>query len=602
MSLPPNEIHMVMWEKIPMLASDTSIDQNIAFKGTQDTDLNFHHKDQDQNKPIPLVSEMNIPSNVSSFGSEIPSGRFRVPKERRSPSTSSELSDDLPEFASVPPSLTMLKPMPCHKVNASNIEPDSLSIPSENVQETETVAHSTDSDINSGMESEYDASGKTLKENLSSGQALSGAKLSGLKSEIKPSTVFCVPNKSFSESIQRQPICPPYTVQNHADAETDGKISKLKSNLNSSTTFQLQSSNKSSVETQENVPKKETNNDTHVNKLDFPEIKPGARVTGKSDKFRFSKKPKLNNPVITYLKKRDFIAPTVSRDKFMTLNINEEKSKNLLNMNSNQTPLPSPLQQQNSSISYLGKVQQYLLNKVNLSDSKFDGLMLKSLGSNELNEVELPSAKFSETSLDNSCGRVISPISECFGHRSPTKSIHSFSVGTRKRKSPRDFEGLVKRTCSENVLPLNASYRLSSNGTSDRAANGLDRCRGLSENSHQKSFDAKSAQLLKRVTNGEHSNISDSVKSRMSPATPDCVLQDLYEALNIPNEEIGNTMATIMSDVDDLIGLVKLSETANPNPRTPGIEMVNGHSGKFHISSGHGWDQIHRTENHATPW
>ena len=630
-SFPPSQIHMVMWERIPecrddgnsvsnCLVTDSVAKKTYLGKTHSDALVNLKpHKDsqfasenfsgREPDKKFSTCDINDIPLNASSHGSEIPSGRVRVPKESRNSSLSScsELTEDLPEFASVPPASPVVKPIACHChtncLSCSN--PVALvSLPSsQSVCQDDSMYFHEISQMTSivtvcdiackedilktsvNTVAERDGSVKTremLKETDLSNDIVNGAILSGPKSEIKPSTVFCVPNKVPVREADKHRVYPPYTAQKHVGCNVRNcdKMSGTNSPLLSNSDLQSSCSKQSSGQIQTKIYTKHSTSDENTQSK--PEDFQTTKTNIKSGKFRFTSGRKFDKPIITYLKKRDYIAPVIARDKFMTLNVNEEKAKIQSSLNHNHVTSC----QQSSNVSSLGKVQQYLLNKVNFCDSKFNGLLLKSSGSDTV--AALPEAdKSPKTSeVDSSCsGRVISPISELFGRKINTapNSTYSHNSFSRKRKCLPDVEGHVKKPCTENIHSFSGNAYRSPNGI-EHSIN-QENTDTHNETTHQKPGE-KCDISPKQVMVGDCSHLSNVKKSHLSPEKPDCVLQDLYEALNIPNEDVGNTMAKIMSDVDDLLGFVKMTEMTETPPGSANIAMANGHSPGLYASNG----------------
>ena len=617
-SVPPGQIHMVMWEKVPVQrqSSQNRIKmQNLATEATRNpslqvngdvgkerldnnllsnafTALKVHEFAQNGNmgkadfgnKPNLIDSCQVIPASgntsVNTRVSEIPSGRFNVPKETGSSSlssTCSDLSEDLPEFAALPPTVPIVRPVPCHSSvpNSSNGESGEMNFGCSNaVKAAKAVNESdkayTEKKTTVGITGVGEASSRSDSLNFP------GVRLCGQKSKIQPSTVFCAPKSDEKKESDKEGtvIYPPFSVQKNPSDKKAGSIMTVSNSIPSS-----EAVSNSSKESVKQIP---LNNlqpfvapmkieDKDGKKADVNKFTPAAH---KLDKRR---------SLFTYMRRNRPNAPVNRKDAFMTLNVAGEKSKSEAQLNSTlSSAVPINQLTADSNISFLGKVQQYLLNnKVGFGDTKFDGMMLKSRSEAAIDHMVIGMDKRSSgVDTASSCNsQVVSPMSEWFGRKvnSPTRSAYSTNIHAMKRKSLTETVRQGKKARNEAVIvngQVNGNHALGHVIKPIANVNGNNTI-------------LMNSAVIGNVQQATEINGQNELKNVGVQETSDCVLQDLYDALNIPFEDVGSTMANIMSDVDDILDFMKPSELTPGLPGTAPAALPARHiSGQLAFSNG----------------
>ena len=627
---------MVMWEKVPIpLKSNQSKSnqsqsgqnpvemQNLATGTTEIASLKVNGGIQQNGSDSNLVvnafnalkvnetaqngneSNQVFPASgntsVGTMLSEIPTGRFNVPKQTGSECSSlssacSELSEDLPEFAAFLPTVPVVRPVPCHTSVSNNST--SVSNTSNGISLNSSISKNsnTKSEVNSSTcDVVYSAqavsnnSGEINTEmnqtdvvghggqpsGTSESMTFSSFTFSGQKPNIQPSTVFCAPNPFEKKASQKAPITyPPFSVQknvNPSDMKTDSTVS-----------------NSNSVPATEDI--KESNKQNSANNLD-PFVVPkniDDKQSKKMDKNRFTPAHKMDKrrSLFTYMKRNRPNAVLNRKDMFMTLDMVEDKAKSQPATPANFVPINQLTGDGN--VSYLGKVQQYLMNnKVGFDNTKFDGMMLKSRSETAIDRMIIGrDRKNSMGDSASSCNsRVVSPMSEWFGRKvhSPTRSVYSTTnVRAAKRKSLTDAVEVVrqgKKSCSEAVIVNGqvdskiASVNVQNGQVNrkivivNRKTNGnhaVGKVVEASGNVNKSNPTTKIHEVDNNVhqapsINGHNEPLKKGDNAGV-PDSTDCVLQDLYEALNIPYQDVSSTMASVMSDVDDILDFMKPSE------------------------------------------
>ena len=546
----------------------------------------------DSNQVMPVSGHTSVNTRLS----EIPSGRFNVPKEIGSGTSSlssacSDLSEDLPEFAAMPPTVPIVRPVPCHTsvTNSSNSISYNASVSNNSSLTSEVNLSGSDMvtvSAKDGCDSDKNAENNPTLVINGAGQAscasesltLSSVTLCGQKSNIQPSSVFCAPKAGYKTASEKGTVTyPPFSVQKNI-YPSDKKADILASNSNTVTT--TEANNGSSKQNDKQNPV--NNLQPFVVPMNIPD-----KESKKADKSRFIPGHKLvdkQRSLFTYMKRNRPNAPVNRKDAFMTLNMAEDKSKSQPN-----TPAPFlPINQltADGNVSYLGKVQQYLMNnKVGFGDAKFDGMMLKSRSETAIDCMIIGrDRKSSIGDSASSCNsRVVSPMSEWFGRKvtSPTRSVYSTAnVRGMKRKSLTETVEVVrqdKKARSEAVIVngqgsgrivhvnghLNGRI-LIVNGQAN-GNHSVGHVVAPSTNVKENNATLMNNRVVSNnvpqaaVINGHNEPQKNGGNSGV-PETSDCVLQDLYEALNIPYQDVGSTMANVMSDVDDILDFMKPSE------------------------------------------
>ena len=654
--IPPNQIHMVMWERVPLqsdncpsfcysdtilTASDRSkypktIKRDIATVSILNTDLqtaeytalkapqNGQNEVTDKTGLLDRFVQNNMNHEVPVSGdsacysrvSEIPTGRCVIPKEARSSTLSSacsDLSEDLLQFVSAPPDLFIVRPVPRLLPEDSKSELGTSSCDDRlfvSVKSAENGVVSTSNQVKTDItEAESNKLGEMTNDHGISHN--NSSKLSGQKPEIKPSSVFCPPCKRApnalcakpSVEIQAQNVYPPFCVQKSGNTNVPihSKLESCDKSVGSALVcgknveYNSQRIVNVSLE-KENTQHPSANVRIVLSKpLEYPAA--SGSSCGKGNKFRFPSVNRCDKSLITYLKSKKASTSATARENFMMMNVNQRKPKDQPQLHSDQMVLSSSFNQLSSdgnnqlssdgNASYLGKVQQYLLNKVSPCESKFDGLMLKSSKPEAAHmEVLAGQDRCIKTMDSNLPCRLISPMSEWFGRKanSPPKSAYSSYTDTRKRKSKSSDEPVehVKKTCIEKSFVNGGTNNIIHGGRQQTNNNGTASKQNDEHliNINQNPLGIKGGS--RNIAGEGHMSLGEN--PRRSPENSDCVLQDLYEALNIPFEDIGNTMANIMSDVDDILDLVKPTEmipaagnnvlrqqTNMPQPSTKGL-------------------------------
>ena len=541
-------------------------------------------------------------TSVGTMLSEIPSGRFNVPKETGSQCSSlssacSELSEDLPEFAAFVPTVPIVRPVPCHtsvSINSTGVSNTCNGISlnssiSKNSNAKSEVNSSTCNVVNSAQ-GVLNNSGEINRETnqtdvigqasgTSESMTFSGFTFNGQKPNIQPSTVFCAPKPFEKKASQKAPVTyPPFSVQknvNPSDMKTDSTVS----NSNSVIATEV-----------DNSHIKESDKQNTANNLD-PFVVPkniDDKQSKKTDKNRFTPAHKMDKrrSLFTYMKRNRPNAVLNRKDMFMTLDMVEDKAKSQPATPANFVPISQLTGDGN--VSYLGKVQQYLMNnKVGFDNAKFDGMMLKSRSETAIDRMIIGrDRKNSMGDSASSCNsRVVSPMSEWFGRKvhSPTRSVYSTTnVRAVKRKSLTDAVEVVrqgKKACSEAVIVNGqgdskiASVNVQNGQVNrkivivNRKTNGnhaVGKVVEASGNVNKSNPTTKIHEVDNNVhqapaINGHNEPLKKGDNAGV-PDSTDCVLQDLYEALNIPYQDVSSTMASVMSDVDDILDFMKPSE------------------------------------------
>ena len=253
------------------------------------------------------------------------------------------------------------------------------------------------------------------------------------------------------------------------------------------------------------------------------------------------------------------------RDAFLTLN---NKKKETIRQ---ETLTPSPSLK--GDVTNLSSVKQYLLNKATSRTEtkvKFEGLSLASLV-NKTSNVKVCDG-FSATGLDDSV-------------KSESPGFDSVSEGRRKSAMAYDNFDLKRKLEKVNSLILeNDRKRLKSSSKIGVELNLSSENSSLKENCVRVSTEEnlkykstpklsnKNMEMVSKWANQTQGGLfeNDSTPLTLNPndlkkgavgiSNEDAVLQDLYDALNIPLSDIKGTMSSIMSDMEDIIQFVDKSE------------------------------------------
>lgn len=237
------------------------------------------------------------------------------------------------------------------------------------------------------------------------------------------------------------------------------------------------------------------------------------------------------------------------RDAFVTL----DKTRGKDNLNN---PVASPGFP--GAMGGLSSVKQYLLNRAtSRSDSKnkFEGLSLASQG------AKVPSlATFGSSPYFNSVKLKPSPTSfDTFDLKRKLEKVNSLIVENDQKKIKID--------------KLN-SEGSSESGHASLKENSVCTVPVMSNSLTKRTSRGKKMTLVKQWANQTKGGLPDTrsriselkLPSKTSPKKTekahetDSVLQDLYDALNIPFSSVKDTMSTVMADVDDILQFVDDSE------------------------------------------
>lgn len=287
---------------------------------------------------------------------------------------------------------------------------------------------------------------------------------------------------------------------------------------------------------------------------------------------------------------------SVARDAFFTLG-NEQKQKTNSVTRTTESRMSSAAW--GGKMTVLDSVKQYLLNRtMGKTEHKFEGLNLKSAprtNLTSLSELNSPvtssvsggkvESPMSNVSVDNSSRLSIQKFADAVSQNSslrpssgasnkPTEMLHS--VGTTlkpqraymKRKHETGCaKTSVNKWLDDNINSLN-SDQLSQK---ENASRMTLRKRDPGIRYYRQIPGGKKMKLIKELAD-KSENLFDQTVQYSSPVKKsgdmsmdtkceaDNVLQDLYEALNIPFSSVSTTMSDILTDVDDILDFVSMND------------------------------------------
>lgn len=252
---------------------------------------------------------------------------------------------------------------------------------------------------------------------------------------------------------------------------------------------------------------------------------------------------------------------TYVKDAFLTLNLSDKNK----HPNNSKGAFPGL----NGNISTLSSVKQYLLNRATSRTdckAKFEGLNLGTYH-NKVNKKTTASASVCNGHLGTESVSSLNSASPGFdafseGRKKSTMTLDTFDL---KRKLEK-----VNSLIVENDRKKLKSRKLETECSSE--TNSLkENCSATTQRCGTKKMAFVSKWASKTVTQGEISerdnslsdlklNLCKKQETYHQENNSDGVLQDLYDALNIPFDNVKDTMSSIMSDVDDILQFFDKSE------------------------------------------
>ncbi|XP_045182381.2 uncharacterized protein LOC123541075 isoform X2 [Mercenaria mercenaria] len=650
---PCKEIHIVMWERLQLksricrqVAMDIDsplrqqeLEKNLSLVCSSGSKLKLSANESDTaSKQVDILSE-NTMSNDKTIDTKVKCISLNsIQALDTSPCStrSTESSDSLllPNFiASTPVSESVLRPIPVPIVSVLPLKSDRNDVCIRNdlpVQEkTEHVDRSeSENSETTGLNKELKVKNPDVIEHLKAmiesrisvgvkddpneqterncQSDLPCSQISGPKSLIKPSTVFCVPKKSsdlgkisLSSGVMAahcNGAVKNETVYQNVFSKSKEKGTECDSGVKENEL--KDASNKTMAEIElpskqgEKMEEKDSKNEVEKNTDIIKESDKKKTTKGRTSSSRLSHSSRFKVP-FSYNKK-----PHISRDAFFTL----QTDKSSPCSSGESTPLSisaSSSPSLSGNLTYLSSVKQYLLSRTTGRTDpkfKFEGLNLKSVSSRSssfnFSEFYLPVS--SHTSSNGSEIPEVSNSSSDNMEDSQSMSDTSSQSSIISRKSALVNKLIEKLEQSpvggtgnhttlkrklENNTSKNTKKKVSGDTNKwDKMSNGNTSLKENSRFPHRKKMPGgKSMKLVRNLVNAaEQANImqekktkydegstelSDNmVKANETKCDSESVLQDLYEALNLPFSNVNAAMSDIMTDVDDILDFVNVGD------------------------------------------
>ncbi|XP_060552214.1 uncharacterized protein LOC132713590 isoform X2 [Ruditapes philippinarum] len=631
-----SQIHIIMWERLKMkskICRQVAIDADDSLhiekqKLEKKTHLNFDLITEKESKHTELGNETtcNILKHINKVNDDSTGGKVKcsinsVRLLDTSPcsthSTGSSDSLHLPNFVAFTGSNEgVLRPIPMPIVSVIPITSNNNANIKNNIQSKTRSDNTVDCSEKKGIKVKNTSLLGNLIVKLERKMSLNGAndkneqmvgknelnmpcsQISGPKTIIKPSTVFCVPKKSSeadlnahlsnvvkSDSVKEHVnTCGDSTCKEddtalpglsiHSENGTWNNTRKRKSNvtpeneiIDKKLLIESKDDKYMGIEHSENVEK----HDHNVELKTANEQKSKSRLSQSS---RFKVPFKLNKK------------PQLSKDAFFTL----DTDTGTPGSSGSNTPMSPISPAFSGNLNYLNSVKQYLLSRTTGRPDpkfKFEGLNLKSsssYGSFDLSELGL---SCNASALPAECNSFDSEsLSNSSSHSTISKKSELVNKLIQKlEQSP--ISGVLNQTTLKRKLEMNATKspkkKLQGNEVDqDTLSSGNTSLKENSSIHHQKKVPGgKSMRLVRKLAvkaenaSSEH-NISKTnigslelnnqmVNTKVAKCDSESVLQDLYEALNIPYSSVDATMSDIMTDVDDILGFVNVDDLV-PDP------------------------------------
>lgn len=449
------------------------------------------------------------------------------------------------------------------------------------------------------------------KEKVRNDSSFSASQICGPKSLIKPSTVFYVPkkcNEHLDVSICNDNLAnDKQTVKMRLDepgnkiSHVDSKLKNIKCELNERqkeldfaegrvtvTAKDFKISKK--VEQDGEKPEK-ANGSKGKEMIDMKEETSESVNEDKRSSSRLSSRFKVPFANV----KR----PSLSRDAFFTL----EPSRSKAETSACSTPLSVSASSSpglSGNLTFLNSVKQYLLSRTTGRTEqkfKFEGLNLKSSSNRSsasgLSELDLQVS----SNLSSNCSDIPSVGTSACDNLDSESVSSSSSRATSSLPATCDLvtkliEKLeqVPENCMQHPMTLKRKLESSSNqyckkrlndssNDSDKMSSGNVSLKEISNNHRRKKLPGgKNMKLVKKlvrnaekgkvgqIASGEFKDIESKelqnkiVSGQETKCDTDSVLQDLYEALNIPFNSVNSTMLDILTDVDDILNFVSVGD------------------------------------------
>lgn len=448
------------------------------------------------------------------------------------------------------------------------------------------------------------------KEKMRNDISFSASQICGPKSLIEPSTVFCVPKKCndpLDVSVCNDNLVnDKQTIKSRLD-ESGNKISHVDSKLKN-IKCELNERQKELDTTETRVT--ETAKDLKIGKNVEQASEIPEKANGSKGKEMFDIKEETSESVnkdkqsLSRLSSRFKVPfsnvkrPSLSRDAFFTL----EPARSKAETSACSTPLSvsssfSP--GLNGNLTFLNSVKQYLLSRTTGRTEqkfKFEGLNLRSSSNGSsasgLSELDLPVS----SNLSSNCLDIPSIGTSAFDNLDSKSVSSSSSRATSSLPATCDLvtkliEKLEQVPENSMQCPMTLKRKLESTSSqyckkrlNDATRDSDEMSSGnvsLKENSNccRKNLPrGKSMKLVKKLVrnaekgkvgqtaSGEYKDIESKdlqnkiVKGQETKCDTDSVLQDLYEALNIPFNSVNSTNLDILTDVDDILNFISVGD------------------------------------------
>ncbi|KAH3709360.1 uncharacterized protein LOC127857684 isoform X2 [Dreissena polymorpha] len=372
-------------------------------------------------------------------------------------------------------------------------------------------------------------------------------KLNGIVSSINPSTVFCKPIKTLPETVPSGPL-PEKCIEIQSSVTTAREGSLPQRNEIDLMQPESQVITKISKPLTVQVPSESI-------RRSYNSTPKSGSASSQSSRFKL--------PPFSGLNKKK---TTIDRNAFYTLE--KQKVANQENVKLNEA-------------SSLSQVKQYLLTRTaGTARTKFEGLNLKS-------NVD-----------SSSCCPVLSQSHE---QLASSINMHNTSANSENNSSQ---NGVNMRSAMSSILTKRKSFSNMSdfhhvdNKKPREETSTNNETNSLKENfPNKKNYSQIRKQTVKPGYTGKnksmvdkwatdsmnitgHSDTPEFLRNSFVPTATekdlmvgsDTVLQDLYDALNIPYNHVQDTMTSIMSDVDDILQFVDANDAFRDDMRATSPE------------------------------